>query len=92
MDPKKYNKLLTSGRWSNKDPKDAHILALFVVAQNIADDSNKASDKSNTSNRESPKGELEYTRDLPPWMPEETKCGVKKQGRKGILVAQVTLL
>ena len=52
MDPKKYNKLLTSGRWSNKDPKYAHILALFVVAQNLADDSNKSSEKFNTSNRE----------------------------------------
>ena len=46
----KYNKLLTSVKWSNKDPKDAQILALVVVAQNIADDSNISSEKSTTSN------------------------------------------
>ena len=49
---KKYNTLLTLGRWSNKDPKDDQILALVGVAQNIADDSNKSTEKSNTSNRE----------------------------------------
>ena len=38
---KKYIKLLTSGRCSTKDPKDAHILALLGVAQKIADESKK---------------------------------------------------
>ena len=60
-----YNKLLTSGRWSKKDPKDAQILDLVGVDQNLADDSKKSSDK---SNRESTKGYQAYTRDLPPWM------------------------
>ena len=52
---KKYNNLLTSGRWSNKDPKDTQILALVGVAQNLADDSKKSSDKSNTSERDTTK-------------------------------------
>ena len=55
-DLKKYNNLLTSGRWSNNDPKDAHILYLVRVSQKLADEPNKSSDKSNTSNRESTKG------------------------------------
>ena len=63
---KKYNKLLTSGRWSAKDPKDAHILALVGVAQNLADKSKKSSEKSNTYNRDTTKGEPAYIRDLPP--------------------------
>ena len=29
---KKYNNLLTSGRWYTKDPKDAQILALAGLA------------------------------------------------------------
>ena len=37
MSLKKYNNLLHSGRWSNKDPKDAHILDLVVVAQDLSD-------------------------------------------------------
>ena len=56
MDLNNYNKLFNSGRWSNKYPKDAQILFLVGVAQNIADESTKSSDKSNTSNRESTKG------------------------------------
>ena len=32
MDPKKYNNLLTSGRWSTKDPKDVQILSLVGMA------------------------------------------------------------
>ena len=54
---KKYNNLLTSWRWSTKDPKYAHILALVGVAQKLADESNKYSKESNTSNRETTKGE-----------------------------------
>ena len=56
MDLQKYNNLLTSGRLSNKDPKDYQILYLVGVAQNLSDHFNKSSDKSNTSNRESTKG------------------------------------
>ena len=54
---KKYNILLTPGRWYTKDPKDSQILALVGVAQKLADDSKKSSDKSNTSNRASTNGE-----------------------------------
>ena len=50
---KKYNNVLTSGRWFNKYPKDSKILDLFVVAQKLADDSKVSSEK---SNRESKKG------------------------------------
>ena len=57
---KKYNNLLTSGRWSNKDTKDDQILALVGLAQNLADDSKKASEKSNTSNRNLPNGQPSY--------------------------------
>ena len=38
MGLKKYNKLLTSVRWSKKDTKDSQILALVVATQKIADD------------------------------------------------------
>ena len=55
MSMNKYNKLLTLGRWSNKYPKDYHILALVGVSQNLSDDSKKSSEKSNTSNRETTK-------------------------------------
>ena len=47
MPLKKCNNLLTSGRWSNKDPKDDHIMDLVGVAQKLSDDSNKSSDKYN---------------------------------------------
>ena len=70
MDLKKYNNLLTSGRWSTNDTNDDKILALLGVAQNIAYDSNKSTDKSNTSNMDTTKGESDYTKDLPPWIPE----------------------
>ena len=50
---KKYNNLLTSGMWSNKDPKGSQILSLVVVSQKIADESKESSDSSNISNRES---------------------------------------
>ena len=73
MSLKNYNNLLTSGRWSTKDPKDAQILDLVGLDQKIADDSKKLSEKSNTSNRDTTKGEPSYISDLPPWMLEETK-------------------
>ena len=38
MSLKKHNNLLTSGRWSNKDPKYVQILSLVGVAQKLADD------------------------------------------------------
>ena len=41
MDLKKYNNLLTSGRWPNKHTKDAQILALVGVAQTITDNLKK---------------------------------------------------
>ena len=70
---KKYNNLLTSGRWSNKDPNDANILALVGVDQKLANDFKKPSE--NTS-KESTKGEPAYIRYLSPWMIEEPKGGV----------------
>ena len=72
---KKYNKLLTSGRWSIKDHKDDQILGLVGVAQKIANDSKKSYDK---SNMESTKGDAVYIRDIPPWIMEYPKGGVKK--------------
>ena len=80
---KKYNNLLTPGRWSNKDPKDSHILALLGVAQKLSYDSKKSSKKYNTSNRESTKGDPAYTRDLPPWILEEPKVGVGTKNKYG---------
>ena len=38
---KKYNRLLTSERWYNKDTNDAQILSLVWVSQKLADDSKK---------------------------------------------------
>ena len=57
-----FNSLLISGRWSNKDPKDAQILTLVEVAQKMADESNKLSDKSNSPKRESTNGDQVYSR------------------------------
>ena len=73
MDLKKYKNLLTSGRWFNKDPKDAQILSLVGVDQNIADNSKKTSEKSNTYNRDSNKAEPAYIRYPSPWILEEPK-------------------
>ena len=73
-----YDNLLNSGRWSTKYPKDAQIVAIAGVAQKLAYDSNKSSEKSNTSNRETTKGDPAYTRDLSPWTMKETNGGVKK--------------
>ena len=67
---KKYNNLLTSGRWSNKYHNDAQILSLVGVAQNLADDSKKSSDK---FNKDPNKGEPAYIRYLPPWVLEDPK-------------------
>ena len=63
MDLKKYNNLITSGRWCTKDPKDAQILTPVVLDQKLVDDSKKTSEK---SNREPTKGESYYIRDIPP--------------------------
>ena len=41
---KKYNNLLSLGRWSNKDTKDTQILALVGLDQKLADDSKKSSE------------------------------------------------
>ena len=68
--------------WSTKDTKDAQILYLVGVAKNIADDSKKSSQISNTSNRETTKGNPAYIRDLPPWILEDPKGGVKKKDRE----------
>ena len=79
----KYNNLLTLGRYSTKDNKDDHILALVGVAQNLAYDPKKSSEKSNTSNRETPKGEPAYIRYPPPWMLEDPKDGVGNKNKDG---------
>ena len=71
MSLKNYNNLLISGRCFIKDPKYAQILTLVRVVQKLADDSNKSSEKSNTSNRETTKVELSYIRYLLPWMLED---------------------
>ena len=55
MDLNNYNHLLTSGRWSNKYPKDAQILDLVGGSQKIADDSKKSSENTNTYKMESTK-------------------------------------
>ena len=46
MTLKKYNNLLDSGRWSTKEPKGSHILALVGVTQKLMNNSNKTSGKS----------------------------------------------
>ena len=79
MDLNNYNNLPTSGRWSTKDPNDAHILDLVGGDQKLADDSKKSSEKSNNSNRKTTKRETAYIMDLPPWMLEDPKVGVKKK-------------
>ena len=73
---KKYNTLSTSGRWHTKDTEDDQILALVGVTQKLADNSKKSSEKPNTSNRDTTKGEQYYIRELSPWMLEEPKGGV----------------
>ena len=80
---KKYNNLLTLGRWYTKDLKDAQILALVGVYQKLADDSKKSSDKSNTSNRETTKGYPAYIRDLPPWVLEDPNGGLVNKNNYG---------
>ena len=73
---KKYNNLLISGRWYNKFTKDAQILALFGVSQNLVYYSKKAYDK---PTRETTKGDPAYIRDFQPWMTEDPKGGVGKK-------------
>ena len=80
---KNYNKLLTSGRCSNKYPKDVQILSLVVVIQKLSDEANKSSEKSTTSNRESTKGEPDYIMYLPPCMLEDPKSGVGNKTKYG---------
>ena len=70
---KKYNNILTWGRWSNKDTKDAQILALVGVAHKLANDSKITSED---PSRESTKVEPTYIRDIPTWVLEEPKVGV----------------
>ena len=65
MSLKKYNNLLASGSWYNKDLTDDRIIALVGVAQKLADNSKKTPDKSNTYNRESTKADPAYIRDPP---------------------------
>ena len=83
MSLEKHNKLITSGRWYKKDNKDNNILALLGVDQKVADDSNKRSEKSNTSIREYTKVDPAYTMDLPPRIPEKTKGGVVNKTKDG---------
>ena len=80
MDLKKYNKTPNSRRWSNKYPKDAHILALVVLAQKLADDSEKSYDE---SKRDPTKVEPAYIRYLPLWILEEPKWGVVNKNKDG---------
>ena len=80
---KKYINLLTSGRWSNKDPTDSNILALLGVDQKLAYESNKSSEKSNTPTKESTKGEPAYIKDLPSWILEEPKLVVGNKYKDG---------
>ena len=81
---KNYNNILTSGRCSTKDPKYAPIISILGVDQKLADDYKKLSEKDNTSNRDTTKGESDYIRDLPPWILEEPEYGVgnKTKDRK----------
>ena len=76
----KYNNLLTSERWYTKDTKDAHILSIFWVSQNIIDESKKTLDN---LKRESKNSEPEYIRDIQPWMLEYLKGGVGQKNKDG---------
>ena len=62
---KKYNRLLTSGRWSTEDPKYEQILDLVGLAHKLMNESKKTY---NMSNKESTKGEPAYIRDLLSWI------------------------
>ena len=83
MSLKKYNKFITSGKWSNKYPKDTQILALVGVAQKIVDNYKKSSDTSNTSNMGLTKEDPAYVKDLPPWITEHPKGGVVNKTKYG---------
>ena len=80
MAAKKYNKPLTSGRWSNKDTKDAHILALVGLVHKLADNSKKSLEK---YNREPTKGEPLYIRERSPWILEDPKRGAGNTTKYG---------
>ena len=76
---KKYNNFLNYGRWSNKDTKFYLILDLVGVSQQLVDDSNKPSDK---SNRDPTKVQPAYIRYLPLWMLKDPKEGFGKKKNK----------
>ena len=80
MDLKKYNNQITSGKWTNKDTKYDQILNIVGVAQKLADESNKSSEK---SNRESTKCEPAYNRYIPLWMLEDQKRGLGNKTKDG---------
>ena len=80
---KNYNNLLASGSFYSKDTKDDQILSIVGLCQNLVYDSNKLSDKSNTSNSYSTKVDPAYIRYLPPWMLEEPKCVVGNKNKDG---------
>ena len=66
MGLKKYNNLITSGRWSTKYRKGAQILDLVGVLYKIMAENKKSIEKSDRSNRDSippTKGETDYTRE-----------------------------
>ena len=67
-----YNNILTSGRCPKKDPKYTQIMDVVGVAQNFADNSKK-------SNRYPSNGDPAYIRELPHWVPEEPKVGVRNK-------------
>ena len=73
MDLKKYEKFLTSDRWSTKDSKYAQVLALVEVSQKLIDDPKKNSEK---SNMEYTNLETSYIKDIPYWTMEYMKWGI----------------
>ena len=80
---KKYNNLLTSGRWSKIDNNNYHILDFIGLAQKVTDNSDKSPEKSNAYNRDPTMGEPAYTRDLPPLIMEDPKGGVGNKTKDG---------
>ena len=80
MARKKYNNLLTSERWSNKDPKDSHILALVGVDHKLADELKKSSDK---CSRDPTNGASAYIRNLPPCILGDPKGVVGNKTKDG---------
>ena len=70
----KYNNILNWVRWSNKYPKNAHIINLVEVDHKLPNDSKKPTEN---PRRESTKGDPAYIRYLPPSIIEETKQGAR---------------